>query len=232
MRSIVKVEGRRILKTGSLIVFLAAVLISSVNSSCQAVKRYELWDGNGFVASGWENLQHGRENAGNRTIEEAIVMLKNTQEAVYVDETNIEKLVILNYSDRRAGDLSDGEINSFFENRLRSIKRRLDESSNFHYTESEKEMFMERAGELTGLRVGFAEGWKSLNRDMGSFIPLSLIMISIIIMPLFADDAQTKMKELCLSTKNGKSGSTWRGSSRLSGWGAYYILRQSFSILL
>ncbi len=204
MRSIVKVEGRRILKTGSLIVFLAVVLISSVNSSCQAVKRYELWDGNGFVASGWENLQHDRENAGNRTIEEAIVMLKNTQEAVYVDETNIEKLVILNYSDRRAGDLSDGEINSFFENRLRSIKRRLDESSNFHYTESEKEMFMERAGELTGLRVGFAEGWKSLNRDMGSFIPLSLIMISIIIMPLFADDAQTKMKELCLSTKNGK----------------------------
>ena len=101
MRSIVKVEGRRILKTGSLIVFLAVVLISSVNSSCQAVKRYELWDGNGFVASGWENLQHGRENAGNRTIEEAIVMLKNTQEAVYVDETNIEKLVILNYSDRK-----------------------------------------------------------------------------------------------------------------------------------
>ena len=206
MRSIVKAEGKRILKTGSLTVFLAVVLILSVNSSCQAVKRYELWDGNGFVAGGWENLQHGKENAGNRTIEEAIVMLKNVQEAVYVDETNIEKLVILNYSDREAGDLSDGEINSFFENRLRTIKRRLDESSNFHYTESEKEMFMERAGELTGLRVGFAEGWKSLNRDMGSFIPLSLIMISIIIMPLFADDAQTKMKELCQSAKNGKKG--------------------------
>lgn len=204
MRSIVKAEGKRILKTGSLTVFLAVVLILSVNSSCQAVKRYELWDGNGFVAGGWENLQHGKENAGNRTIEEAIVMLKNVQEAVYVDETNIEKLVILNYSDREAGDLSDGEINSFFENRLRTIKRRLDESSNLHYTESEKEMFMERAGELTGLRVGFAEGWKSLNRDMGSFIPLSLIMISIIIMPLFADDAQTKMKELCQSAKNGK----------------------------
>lgn len=29
-------------------------------------------------------------------------------------------------------------------------------------------------------------------------------MISIIIMPLFADDAQTKMKELCQSAKNGK----------------------------
>ena len=131
-------------------------------------------------------------------------MLKNTQEAVYVDETNIEKLIALNYSDRGAGELSDGEINSFFENRLRTIKRRLDESSYFHYTESEKEMFMENAGELTELRVGFAEGWKLLNRDMGSLMPFILITISVIIMPLFADDAQTKMKELSRSAKNGK----------------------------
>lgn len=175
-----------------------------VSSSCQAVKSYELWDRDGVVASGWENLKHGKENRGNRSIEEAMVMLQNTREAVYVDETNIEKLIALNYSDREAGDLADGEIHSFFENRLRTIKRRLDENSHFHYTESEKEMFLEKAGELTELRVGFAEGWKVLNRDMGSFIPLSLIMISIVIMPLFADEAQTKMKELCRSTKNGK----------------------------
>lgn len=187
MKSIIKVESKRILKTESLIAFLAVVLILSLSSSCQAVKSYELWDGDGFVASGWDNLKHGKENAGNRSIEEAIVMLKNTQEAVYVDETNIEKLIALNYSDRGAGDLTDGEINSFFENRLRTIKRRLDESSYFHYTESEKEMFMENAGELTELRVGFAEGWKLLNRDMGSFMPLILITISVIIMPLFAD---------------------------------------------
>lgn len=204
MKSIVKVESRRMLKTESLIVFFAVVLILSVSSSSQAVKSYELWDGGGFVASGWENLKHGKENAGNRSMEEAIVMLKNTRVAVYVNETNIEKLVALNYSDREAGDLSDAEIHSFFENRLRTIKRRLDESGNFNYTESEKEMFMEKAGELTGLRVGFAEGWKLLNRDMGSFMPLILITISVIIMPLFADEAQTKMKELCRSAKNGK----------------------------
>jgi hypothetical protein len=204
VKSIIKVESKRILKTESLIAFLAVVLILSLSSSCQAVKSYELWDGDGFVASGWENLKHGKENAGNRSIEEAIVMLKNTQEAVYVDETNIEKLITLNYSDRGAGELSDGEINSFFENRLRTIKRRLDESSYFHYTESEKEMFMENAGELTELRVGFAEGWKLLNRDMGSLMPFILITISVIIMPLFADDAQTKMKELSRSAKNGK----------------------------
>lgn len=63
---------------------------------------------------------------------------------------------------------------------------------------------MEEARKLTGLTVGFSEGWKVLNRDMGSFIPIVLIMLSIIIMPLFADDAQTKMKELSQSTKKGK----------------------------
>lgn len=204
MKSIVKVESKRILKTELLIVFFAAVLILSVSSSYQAVKSYELWDRDGFVASGWENLKHGKENEGSRSIEEAIVMLKRTGEAVFVDESNIEKLVFLNYSDREAADLSDEEINSFFENRIRTIKRRLDESINFNYTESEKERFMKKAEELTGLRVGFSEGWKNLNRDMSSFIPFSLLMISIIIMPLFADDAQTKMKELSQSTKNGK----------------------------
>lgn len=204
MKSIVKVESKRILKTELLIVFFTAVLILSVSSSYQAVKSYELWNRDGFVASGWENLKHGKENEESRSIEEAIVMLKRSGEAVFVDEVNIEKLVDLNYSDREIGDLSDEEINSFFENRLRTIKRRLNESINFNYTESEKERFMEKAEELTGLRVGFSEGWKNLNRDMGSFIPLSLIMISIIIMPLFADDAQTEMKELSQSTKNGK----------------------------
>ena len=204
MRSIVKAESKRILKTKPFIFFLAAVFMLSVGSSYQAVKSYELWDRDGFVASGWENLAHGKENAGNRRIQEAVVMLKNIQEAVYVDETNIEKLVVLNYSGREAGDLSEGEIDSFFEDRLRKIRRKLDESTNFDYTESEKERFMGKAGELTGLRVGFAEGWKALDRDMGSFILLVLVMISIIIMPLFAEDPQVKMKELCRSTKNGK----------------------------
>ena len=56
MKSIVKVETKRILKTESLMAFFAVVLILLISSSCQAVKSYELWNGNGFVASGWENL--------------------------------------------------------------------------------------------------------------------------------------------------------------------------------
>lgn len=204
MRAIIKVESKRIVKSVMALVFLAGVLLLSVNSSYQAVKGYELWNQSGYVASGGENLKHAKENASGMEIEQAIAMLREKGEAVFVDETNIEMLVNMNYSDRDAGELSNEEISLFFENRLGTIARRLDESSRFTYTEEEKERFLERAGRLTSLTIGYAEGWKVLNRDMGSFIPLVLLMISLLIMPLFADDTQNKMKELSRSTRNGK----------------------------
>lgn len=195
---------KRILKIEIVLAFFAAVLLLSVNSSYQAVKEYELWDMDGFVASGRKNLRHGKENADRISIEEAIALLRGKQEAVFVDETNIEKLVILNYPGKDAKNLSDEEINLFFENRLRIIEQRLKENNHISYSEDEKERFIEEARKLTSLTIGFSEGWKVLNRDMGSFIPIVLIMLSIMIMPLFADDAKTRMKELSQSTKKGK----------------------------
>ncbi len=114
VKSVVRIESKRILRKELLFIFLAVVFLLSVASSYQAVKSYELWDTNGLLASGEENISHGKENAG------------------------------------------------------------------------------------------FSEGWKMLNRDIGDFTPLVLILISIIVTPLFADDAQTNMKELSRSTKKGK----------------------------
>ncbi len=204
MKSIIRVESRRILKKEMLIIYLAAVILLSVSSSCQAVKSYELWDEGGFVAGGRENIKHGKENAVSRRIEDAIVILRELEQAVFVDETNIEKLVALDYQGKTAGELSDGEINLFFENRLRAIKRRLDENIHVNYTEREKDRFMKEAEKLISLTVGFSEGWKVLNQDIGSFIVMILVMISIIIMPLFADEAQTRMQELSRSAMKGK----------------------------
>ncbi len=204
MKDIIKVESKRVLKSQMSIVFFAVVILLSISSSYQAVKSYELWEEGGIVASGRENLKHGLENAMNRSIEEAIVILKRLEEAVFVDETNIEKLVALDYQDKTVRELSDGEIHLFFENRLRIIKRRLDENININYTESEKKRFMKEAEKLTSLTVGFSEGWKVLNRDIGSSIAIILVMISIIIPPLFANETQTGMQELSRSAMKGK----------------------------
>lgn len=204
MKSIIRVESRRILKKEVFLIFLAVVILLSVSSTCQAVRRYELWDEGGVVASGRENLKHGKENAVSRSIEDAIVMCRGLEEAVYVEETNIEKLVALNYQNKTAGALSDAEINLFFENRLREIERRLDENINVDYTESEKERFRKEAEKLTSLTVGFSEGWKVLNWDIGRLIVMISVMISIIIMPLFAEETQTGMQELIRSAMKGK----------------------------
>ena len=204
MKAVIRVESRRILKKEVFFIFLAVVILLSISSTCQAVKRYELWDEGGVVASGRENLKHGKENAVSRSIEDAIVMCRGLEEAVYVEETNIEKLVALNYQNKTAGALSDAEINLFFENRLREIERRLDENINVDYTESEKERFRKEAEKLTSLTVGFSEGWKVLNRDIGRLIVIISVMISIIIMPLFAEETQTGMQELIRSAMKGK----------------------------
>ena len=204
MKAVIRVESRRILKKEVFFIFLAVVILLSVSSTCQAVKRYELWDEGGVVASGRENLKHGKENAVSRSIEDAIVIRRGQEEAVYVEETNIEKLVALNYQNKTAGALSDAEINLFFENRLGEIERRLDENINVDYTESEKEKFRQEAEKLTSLTVGFSEGWKVLNRDIGRLIVMISVMISIIIMPLFAEETQTGMQELIRSAMKGK----------------------------
>ena len=204
MKAVIRVESRRILKKEVFFIFLSVVILLSVSSTCQAVKRYELWDEGGVVASGRENLKHGKENAVSRSIEDAIVMCRGLEEAVYVEETNIEKLVALNYQNKTAGVLSDAEINLFFENRLREIERRLDENLNVDYTESEKERFRKEAEKLTSLTVGFSEGWKVLNRDIGRLIVIISVMISIIIMPLFTEETQTGMQELIRSAMKGK----------------------------
>lgn len=204
MKAVIRVESRRILKKEVFFIFLSVVILLSVSSTCQAVKSYELWDEGGVVASGRENLKHGKENAVSRSIEDAIVMCRGLEEAVYVEETNIEKLVALNYQNKTAGALSDAEINLFFENRLGEIERRLDENINVDYTESEKERFRKEAEKLTSLTVGFSEGWKVLNRDIGRLIVIISVMISIIIMPLFTEETQTGMQELIRSAMKGK----------------------------
>lgn len=204
MRYVVEVEMKRIIKTKALLFFLGAVLLLSAYSSYTAVKGYELWDINGFAKSAEENLKHGKNNAGSMDIKGAIASLRDKEEILFVDETNIKKLAELNYSGKAVNELSDREINSFFEKRLRTIEQSLNESSRFSYTELEKERLMEKAGKLNELKTGYFEGWKTLNRDIGSFIPPILVIISIVIMPLFADDSQTAMRELNRSSKKGK----------------------------
>ena len=63
---------------------------------------------------------------------------------------------------------------------------------------------MKEAEKLTSLTVGYSGGWKVLNRDVGSFIVIISVMISVIITPLFAEETQSGMQELSRSAMKGK----------------------------
>lgn len=205
MKAIIRVEGRRILTIGITIMFFMILLLFSISSSYQAVRRYEVWDETGLAVSGLKNLEQSRKNLLGKDIEESLVTLKQADNPIaYIDETNMELLVSMNYGGKTIQELSKKEIESFYSKRLSNVQEMLDYSSRITYTEKEKNKLMERAGQLSELSMDFAEGWKVINREMGTFILIMLVLISIIIVPLFGTDSQTKMKELYRSTRYGK----------------------------
>ncbi|RDU23848.1 hypothetical protein [Anaerosacchariphilus polymeriproducens] len=207
MKEIIKIERKRILNKKFLILFFVVLLLFSVNNSYYAVKNYDVLNNTGVVQTWKENLTHGKENTKVKFLkEDYLLSLKNKEESSsYVDETNLEDLVAMNYDGKKVQDLSDKEIKSFYSKRLSNIQEMLDDSSRINYTKSEKEKMMEQAGQLSSpIPMDYAEGWKVLNENMRKFMPLLLVLIALILLPLFGSEPQTKMKDLYRSTRYGK----------------------------
>ena len=80
----------------------------------------------------------------------------------------------------------------------------LEENQYIQYTQEEEEHFLQKAKELSEIPFGYAEGWKTLNRDMGTFVSLLFIVISVLLLPLFGTDPKVSMNELYRSSKYGK----------------------------
>jgi len=111
---------------------------------------------------------------------------------------------MLNYEGKSVLELTDEEAGSFYQTRLSGIRAMLDENQYIQYTQEEKNIFLQKAGQLTVIPFGYAEGWKAINRDMGTFVPLLLIVISVLLLPLFGADPKISMGELCRSSRYGK----------------------------
>lgn len=78
-----------------------------------------------------------------------------------------------------------------------NIKEMLKDDSRISYTTKETQDFLNKAKQLKiPISMDYAEEWKVLNEDMGRFMPLLLILILLVILPLFGNEPQVKMKEL------------------------------------
>ncbi len=206
MTEIMKIERKRILNIRTFLVFLLIVMLFAVYSTYSVLQSYNVPGPAGIAVTWRENLDHAKTNLQGEQIELELRKLMHQQEGefIYVDERNLVELVSANYDGQSIRDLSDEDISSFYSRRLSNIRAMLEESQRILYTEKEMQQFMQSAGQVTEIKLGYAEGWKVLNNDMGIFVVFLLILISVLLLPLFAIDPKSNMKELYRGTKYGK----------------------------
>lgn len=206
MYEIIKIERKRVLSKKVFLAFLAIIILFSAYSAHSVVKRYNIPNRDGIAITWKQNIDYAKTNLRGKTIDWEYLssMQQNEADFVYLDKSNLDELVAMNYDGKSIRDLSDEDINNFYLRRLSNIRTMLEENQIIRYTQEEIERFMQSAARVSEIGFGYAEGWKILNADMGIFVALLLILISALLMPLFGVDSKSNMQELYRSTKYGK----------------------------
>ena len=205
MIEIIKIESKRILSKEKFLLFLVIVFLFSACSTYISLRRYMVLDIDGIAVTWQENLAHARKSLQGKNIDrELIDSVQQQENFIYVDENSLDEIVRLNYEGKAVRELTDEEASSFYQTRLSRIRTMLEENQYIQYTQEEEEHFLQKAKELSEIPFGYAEGWKTLNRDMGTFVSLLFIVISVLLLPLFGTDPKVSMNELYRSSKYGK----------------------------
>lgn len=205
MIDIIKIESKRILSKRVFLLFLVIVSLFSVCSTYISLRGYMASGIDGTVVTWQENLAHARASLQGKSIDlELLSFMRQQENFIYVDENSLNEIVRLNYEGKSVRELTDGEIGSFYQTRISGIRAMLEENQHIQYTQDEKEHFLQQASKLSKIPFGYAEGWKVLNRDMGTFVPVLMIFIAVLLLPLFGTDPKVGMNELYRSTRYGK----------------------------
>lgn len=85
----------------------------------------------------------------------------------YLNSENIMELISSNYERKPLEELSDNEMERFFQIRAEIIHENLVLDTKVGYTDEEIEDFMDRAESLSTLSMEYAEGWKALAEKDG-----------------------------------------------------------------
>lgn len=203
MFSLINAERKRILPKKIVIFFLLFLLIYTGYGTYQSLKHYEIWGNKGVSVSAKDNLNYTKDNTKNKWMGPEYMKSLRDGPFVhrYLDRVNMDSLCYINYGERVLRDLSDQDFDQFYQNRLAIVKTTI-ESSN--YTKEEKNGLMKKENQYKKLSMGYAEGWKNLNTNLGAFIKILFIVTVVLLLPVFGNDSGIKMEELCRTTKKGK----------------------------
>lgn len=211
MKEIIRVERKRILNMQSYLIISAVALLLSIFSTADSLKNYNIYDSSGNVTiSSKENIKESKQEKYNTLLDENTLkdIVNRKDKSKYLYNSNLVRLVSSNYQDQKVEELTSSDIGNFYNQRNTNVKNNLKVLSSAglaKFTDKQIKDLVEKTKKLdTPLKVGYAEGWKNLNNDMIDIMPLILGLISVIILPVFAEDPKTKMRQLYISTEHGK----------------------------
>ena len=208
MKDIIYAELKKVLKPQLLIVFLIFVLLYSIITSLMSFSSYEYYDGNGeLLFTAKENLKETKKHS--LTLDEQTLqdVVERKDKSLFAYNTSLVLLVARNYN-KKVTELTTQDFQNFYQNRVNGVIEQAEEQAGLmHKTLGQEEVqyLRESANHLTTpIHLGYKEGWHSLNSDMGKVATLVLAFSSVLAIPIFGQSPKTKIKELCLATRNGK----------------------------
>ncbi len=203
---IVILECKRIINRAVLWCFLGFVLLVSAYHTKINLDRYTVRDTQGIVADWNENLSDAKEKSRALYLDKHCLlgMQKNENRYGYLNHENIRDIISVNYEGKTLEELSEADMESFLQIRSEKINENLMMDSKNNYTDSEIAGFMDKAGDLSVISMGYAEGWKVLADSMGGFGIVLNLVITALILPLFGRDLSVQMEELVRSARFGQ----------------------------
>lgn len=199
-------ECKRITGRIVLLGFLVFVLGVSVYDSQRNLDRYNVRNARGIAVNWKDNLSEAQSaSKGLYLDKECMESLREDANLYgYLNGDNIMELISDNYERKTLEELSDNEMNRFYQIRAETIYENLVLDTKKGYTDEEIANFMDRANSLSALSMEYAEGWKALAERLGNFVFLIAVIISVLVLPLFGRDPAVQMEELERSSRYGK----------------------------
>lgn len=207
MREVIRVERKRVFNQKRFLILSVLVLAFSIFSSISSLKNYNIYDSSGNILLSYkDNLKESKLNKHNTVLDRESLkdVVDRKDKSNYLYNSNMARYLIINFNEKNFEEITYEDINNFYNRRMLNIKDNLGKSLT-KFTDDQKKYILDKSEKIQGsIQTGYAEGWKNLNNDMTDFVPVILGIISAITLPVFAEDPKTKMKELLITTKDGK----------------------------
>jgi hypothetical protein len=207
MKEVIRVERNRVLNLRRFFILSVLILVFSIFSSISSMKNYNIYDSSGKITISYkDNLRESKLNKHNTVLGDKTLrdVVDRKDKSIYLYNSNLIRFLVINYNEKKFEEITYADISNFYDIRMLNIKYNI-ENSLTKFTSIQKIFLLEKGEKIQiPLQIGYAEGWKNLNNDMIDFIPIILGVISVIILPIYAEDPKTKMKQLYITSKQGK----------------------------